>query len=99
LNGAIIAKLFPSKKIVKCEVSSTKIKTINSLVFKSPRHVAYPIKKTNNKKSTTKFICSYLEFTYFLKEIKEVDEKALIVSSFVHDIDGPIDLYKDNFKN
>jgi hypothetical protein len=80
-------------------VASTKNKEIDKMIFSQNDFQAFPVKRFHNKTSTIKFICSYLEFTHFLKEIKTIDENALITSNFAQDIDGPIDLYKNNFKD
>jgi uncharacterized membrane-anchored protein YitT (DUF2179 family) len=68
------------------------------MIFNQKEFHAFPIKRAKGT-STIKFICSYLEFTYFMKQIREIDENALITSNFAQDIDGPIDLYKNNFKD
>jgi uncharacterized membrane-anchored protein YitT (DUF2179 family) len=104
LNGAFIKVFFPSKKIIKCEVASQKISAVYNAVCNSADFSIIPIKysdvanNTNSKgKATLKFMCSYLEFTYALKTIKEIDPDSLVISEFVHDVDGPAGLYKNNF--
>ncbi|MDR3249538.1 MAG: hypothetical protein LBS95_00450 [Mycoplasmataceae bacterium] len=98
LNGILIEKLFPSKKLVKCEVKSNELKTIAAKIFSDETYKIYPIKKyTTQTQDTIKFICSYLEFTYIYKEIKNIDKKAYLISSYVQDIDGPLDAFRNNF--
>lgn len=101
ISGAFISKLFPSKKLVKCEVSSNKNIEIDELIFNTdnfPKII--PIKRAvAAKQHTLRFICSYLAYPQIYQEIRKIDKDALILTDFVSDIDGPIDLYKNNFGN
>ncbi|MDR2829213.1 MAG: hypothetical protein LBV48_01275 [Mycoplasmataceae bacterium] len=99
LNGIMISKIFPSKKLVKCEIISDKLDELDNHLF-DPENTSsiIPLKRAKNHSSIT-FICSYLDFVTKYNAIKAIDPKSLLVSDFVEDIDGPFDLYKNNFKN
>jgi uncharacterized membrane-anchored protein YitT (DUF2179 family) len=99
LNGALITKLFPSKKLVKCEIISDKLDQIDNELFNIEGGTSIiPLKRAKNH-SSIKFICSYLNFVTKYNAIKAIDKKSLIVSDFIEDIDGPFDLYKNNFND
>jgi len=99
LNGILIDKLFPSSKVVKCEIASKKIKEIDSAIFSIESHSVFPLKRFIEDIKDDKIIllCSYLEFTMIFKKVKDIDQDAMIISYFTQDIDAPIDLYKSNF--
>jgi uncharacterized membrane-anchored protein YitT (DUF2179 family) len=100
VHGVLIEKLFPSKKLVECEITSKKNKEIDEKIFTiNNSYTAYPIKRYYKESSTIRFICSYFDFADILREIKSIDQETLMISSFVADIDGPIDLFKSNFRN
>jgi uncharacterized membrane-anchored protein YitT (DUF2179 family) len=91
--------MFPSKKLVKCEIISDKLDKLDDHLFDTESTSSIiPLKRAKNHTSIT-FICSYLDFVTKYNAIKAIDPKALLVSDFVEDIDGPFDLYKNNFKN
>jgi uncharacterized membrane-anchored protein YitT (DUF2179 family) len=48
----------------------------------------------NKGVGTIKFVCNYFDYTQVLAEARTLDKNALVTSSFITDIDGPIDLYK-----
>jgi len=95
-NGILIGILFPSKRIVKAEVSSKNSREIQQLIFNNKNYIAVPI---NNPESSgnVKFLCSYFDYISISKDIDDIDKNAIILSSFVHDVKGPFDLYKNNF--
>jgi uncharacterized membrane-anchored protein YitT (DUF2179 family) len=99
LNGTLISKLFPSKKLVKCEIISDKLDEIDDKLFNSHEGTSIIAIKRAKNNSSIKFICSYLDFVTRYNEIKSIDNKVLMVSDFIEDIDGPFDLYKNNFND
>jgi uncharacterized membrane-anchored protein YitT (DUF2179 family) len=99
LNGLLISRMFPSKKLVKCEIISDKLSELDEHLFNTANNPSIIPLKRSSSHSSVRFICSYLNFVTNYNTIKAIDPKALMVSDFVEDIDGPFDLYKNNFKN
>jgi uncharacterized membrane-anchored protein YitT (DUF2179 family) len=101
ITGWFISYLFPSKKIITCEISSENNTEIAKKIFDAPDFSkVIPIKRpTATKHHSIRFICSYLAYMHVYQEIKTIDKNALIITDFVTDIDGPIDLFKNNFSN
>jgi hypothetical protein len=96
-NGLLIERLFPNGKIVQCDVSSKIINVIDEKIFQGNEFNIVPFAR--RLPTDVKFICSYFEFTQVMKQIKEIDPDCLVVSGFIKDIDGNIDMYKNKFKD
>lgn len=99
MHGTLIDKFFPWRKFVRVEIFSNNIQTINKYLkginYTHPSTIIHAEGGySGNKTFVYTTICMMVELPTLVRAVRNVDEKSLICSSTISDIDGLIKLQK-----
>ncbi|QSF13603.1 DUF2179 domain-containing protein [Mycoplasma sp. Mirounga ES2805-ORL] len=100
---AFLNKLFPRYKIVQCKVYSPHMSKIREVIVSDKKTInSFTISKgiggySGNKTKVLSAITLYKQVPRLIKNIRKVDENALITISNVSSIDGNLYLPQDKF--
>ncbi len=100
LNGIIIDKIFPWHKLVRVEIITNKYDEIRKCLIMGKKLIN-PTTSFNGKggyseEKTNMFltVCMVMELIPLIEKVREIDDKALIITTNIDDIDGSVNVKK-----